>query len=277
LLVVDNDPAESRGTPAAAVVRRFTDLEDLVEVLVAPSNFEAAGGYNVGLERVVDEAADDDLAVLLTDHRPLPPLDVLGGLMRFFDRIGTEDIQVAAVGLQGERFSWRRARTLSVPREALGAPIVVDVLASGWAPLYHVGAVRSVGLFSIEMHAALTDLELGLRLRRVGRTLWAHGQLAEEVALYTGEPRETRWPSLTAHSPEWSGYYELRNLIRLLIEQQRPATATRVAVSRGLLKPLASLPRRPAEAVASLRQNLEAAKDARSGRMGASARYTPAG
>ena len=63
-------------------------------------------------------------------------------------------------------------------------------------------------------------------------------------------------------SPGWRRYHSLRNMIVILRRNDHPLTAARITVTRGVLKPLASLPFAPRNAAQHLKLNLSAARDA---------------
>ena len=74
--------------------------------------------------------------------------------------------------------------------------------------------------------------------------------------------------SVRLPEPDWRRYYSLRNQIAVLRRYGYTTTAARIALVRGLGKPVANLPRSPRRAVHALRQNVRAAWDGWRGHLG---------
>jgi hypothetical protein len=60
----------------------------------------------------------------------------------------------------------------------------------------------------------------------------------------------------------------LRNLVAILLAHRHPIVAMRIGVTRGVLKPLMSLPIAPRAATRRLALNISALRDAWNGRLG---------
>ena len=179
-----------------------------------------------------------------------------------------EDPRTGGVGLRGATFDWVRGRARRVEPATVARPMQVDHLHGNCAPIYNVGALRRSGTLSGELFFGFEELELGLRLTAAGYVLYMHYRLWEELRPLINGEEPARRASLYLKEPTWRRYYALRNTLYLLIRAGRRPAAIRVALVRGLAKPLLNVIITPRLAVRHLRLNVRAIKHAWKGRMG---------
>lgn len=258
LVVVDNDPSEA----AAALVAPHG------EYIPAPENLGPAGGIAVGMLRLLEAASDGDWIVTLDDDDPPSGPHALGALAAFAEHMAARDPAVGAVGQVGARFDARRGRLVRVRDEELTGPVAVDYIGGNAFPVYAVAAVRALGPFRDDLFFGFDDLEYGLRLRAAGYALYADGDAWRGLRAQAGRLDLDVRPDRRLAQARWRRYYSLRNLVWMLRAQHRPAAALRVSLVTGLGKPLSNLARDPAAAVAHLRLNGLALRDAWAGRLG---------
>jgi glycosyltransferase involved in cell wall biosynthesis len=264
LVVVDNSP-----TPEAVLlVDRYRAHGLRAEYVAAPENLGPAGAVALAMRGLLQAAVDDDWIVLLDDDNPPAGPEQFAELLGFARRMRREDPRLAAVGLVGARFDWRRGRLLRVPDDELHGPVPVDYIGSGQFPLYRVPAVRTVGPFKAELFFGFEELEYGLRLRRAGWSLYADGERWRRRRLAAGRLGVEGGPSRRLAEPTWRRYYGLRNLIHILLAARRRAAAIRVTLLAGLGKPLLNTPRHPGRSIRHLQLNWRACRDGWAGRLG---------
>jgi hypothetical protein len=269
LVVVDNDAsAEVRSIVASAP-------GGPVDYLAAPGNLGPAGGIALGMEHLLQRAADDDWIVSVDDDDPPAHDGVLGDLLAFGDRLLDDGIPLGGVGLVGSRFDLDRGRTVRVPDAELQGPVAVDYIGGNQFPTYRARAVRAVGPFRSDLFFGLDDLEFGLRLKRSGFALYADGAGWLRGRAEGGRLGLDGQPAGALGPPTWRRYYSLRNLIAILRDHGRTQAALRVTVLHGLAKPLRNAPRAPGLALAHLRLNARACADGWRGRMGRSLEPVP--
>jgi rhamnopyranosyl-N-acetylglucosaminyl-diphospho-decaprenol beta-1,3/1,4-galactofuranosyltransferase len=268
LIVVDNAPSES----SRSVIDEFISRGHAISLVSSDQNLGPAGGLATGLRRVLSMASVDDLVVLFDDDDPLPTADTLASLVTLFKERSGEDPRTGGVGLRGATFCWRSGRARRVEPGAVRGPVRVDHLHGNAAPIYSVGAVRRSGMQSGELFWGLEELDFGLRLTAAGYTLYMDADLWQELRAICQNEEPVAHPSLRLKEPTWRRYYALRNLLYLLIRAGRRPTALRVALVRGLAKPLFNTMITPRLAVSHLRLNVRAIRDAWKGRMGLTVR-----
>lgn len=264
IVVVDNDAS---GEGARGAVERFPD-EWPVTYVESPENLGFAGGVALGMETILPGAAPDDWIVVLDDDDPLPSDTLFSDLERFAHEMIRKDPRTACVGLVGAKFDWKRGGLIRVPDRDLRGPVPVDFIGGNHFPIYSVRAIRDVGTFSREIFFGLSEVEHGLRLRRAGYSVYAHGDLwldrrAQEERLGLDMRPSTRIAELN-----WRRYYSLRNSIYILRSHGRWTSAVRVTAIKGLAKPLANLFTSPTGAAQHLKMNARACYDGWTGRMG---------
>ncbi|MGH9031946.1 MAG: glycosyltransferase [Acidimicrobiia bacterium] len=260
-VVVDNSPSTDNERAVRGVVPG-------AEYVAAPENLGPAGGIAVGIRHVLTHAGDDDWVMTLDDDDPLPEPGAIAMLTDFAAESRARDPVTGGVGLTGTRFDRRRGRILRVPDDELHGAVPVDCIAGNQCPLYAVRALRSVGPPRSELFFGLEELELGLRLRDAGYSLYGHGPTWCEGRARSGRLGMRLEPARTLAEPTWRRYYSLRNLVWILREIRQFRAALRVTIATGVAKPLANLPVQPRAALQHLRLNLAACRDAWTNRMG---------
>jgi glycosyltransferase involved in cell wall biosynthesis len=260
LIVVDNAPEQA----TAQLVASFGESIE-VEYVPASENLGPAGGRSLGFTLVGDRASDEDWIAFFDDDAPLPDPDFLGRMFRSACELHDRDRTLVGLGARGATFDRRRLR--SKVASGHGVPGIVDSLPGASFPVYNAGALRRAGGFDRELFFGHEELELGLRLADFGYRLAVHPSLGDEAADGLPGPahRPPRW---SLDQPTWHRYYSLRNLIAILRRRGMVLGAARVAIVRGIAKPLANLPFRPGLALRHLRMNIRAIRDAYLGRLG---------
>ena len=271
LLVVDNHPDPVNRAVVAEYARQAP-----AGYVPAPENLGPAGGIALGMHRVLERANDSDWIVLIDDDMdPLVPGE-LAGLITFAETCREMDPTTAGIGERGGRFSWTRARGKFVRLQDTDRRIV-DYLGGNGLPTYRVAAVRDVGPFASEFFFGLDDLEYGLRLRTCGYSLYKVRSPPDR--LHTSKTREGKTHEglgiLVSGAPNWRRYYSLRNLILVLCRNHHRLVAARVTLTRGILKPVVSLPVAPRHATRHLAINLRSVRDAWTGRTGRQVEPSP--
>jgi glycosyltransferase involved in cell wall biosynthesis len=264
LVIVDNWPMpETR-----AIVDEYERRGYAVEYLATSENTGCTGGWAQGMERVLEVADDRDWIVVLDDDDPPFSTAMLGELERFGAEMRARDPKTAVVGMVGGRFDWNRGAIVRPLDDELTGPVPVDFIGGNQLPFYLAKAIRDVGPFSRDIFIDLDEVELGLRLRRVGYSLYADGRRWRERREASGRLGIDVRPSRTLSPVTWRRYYSLRNAIYILRSYGRSGSALRVTLVRGVGKPLANLPLAPRNAVLHLRLNWKACRDGWTGRMG---------
>ena len=252
VLVIDN---AARPDCRRLCEKLAADLPFIVTYLATDENVGPAGATALGMRHLVPSMCADDWIGRCDDDSPEISSDHFGRLARFIETIPNLKT-VGAVGTHGACWDPRRA-TLSEKTSSWTGVSEVDYLATGWFPLYRVGAIQQVGVFRDDLFFGLTEPEYGLRLRRAGFAV---------LRLDTG-PRPRPQVSRRANAPTWRQFYSNRNRIVLAREYGAPFAATRV-VAALVVKPLLNMPRQPSLALRSLAWNLRAVYAAMTGRMG---------
>ncbi len=259
VVVVDNEGP----TASTQALTKVSSVP--VRVVNAPENLGPAGGTALAMEHILEEADDRDWITRVDDDRE-EHFDVFEELLRFAIEQRNLDGRVGAVGAVGARYDWRRGRLVRIEDAEIDlGPVDVDYVPTNVFPAFNVGVVREVGVFDAELFYGSSEVEYGLRLREAGfrivadPVLWK--QLGRQSALTAG-PRRTLRPFT------WRRYYSLRNQVYVLRQSGHARTALRVALVRGLAKPVLNLPREPRQAWLHLRWNARAVLDGWRGRMG---------
>ena len=264
LVVVDNDGDERVAREIHEFVRRGHDAT----YVATSENLGPAGGIAVGMEHALRRARDGDWVVLLDDDDPADGPDVLSSLADFGASMLATEPRTGGVGLVGARFDWKSGRLDRVSDEDLRGAVSVDYIGGNQFPFYLAAAVSAVGPFDRSLFFGFDDLEYGLRLRHAGYRLFGSGPLWLEQRRRAGRLGLEVSPSRTLGEAGWRRYYSIRNIIQILRSNGRDATAVRVAMVRGIGKPLANLPRDPRRAWRHLRLGVRACRDGWAGRMG---------
>jgi GT2 family glycosyltransferase len=271
LIVVDNQPNPVNRAVVAEYARRAP-----ADYVAARENLGPAGGIAFGMQRVLERANDSDWVVLIDDDMdPLVPGE-LARLVTIAESCREMDPTTAGIGERGGRFSWSRARGKFV-RLVETDRRIVDYLGGNGIPTYRVAAIRDVGPFASDLFFGLDDYEYGLRLRARGYSLYKVGIAPGK--LHTTKTREGKTREglsfFVSGAPNWRRYYSLRNLILILRRNHHSLVAVRVTMTRGVLKPLVSLPLMPRYATRHLAMNLRSIRDAWTGRTGRQVEPSP--
>jgi glycosyltransferase involved in cell wall biosynthesis len=261
LVVVDNAP----GARSSSLVDRHRGGLGPVTYVGSATNLGPAGGRSLGVQELLGRADDDDWIVFLDDDDPVAAPDLVERLIASADRMYGIDPRTAGVGLRGARLD--RWTGHLVPVEGDGI-LRVDHLHGNCLPCYRVGPVRRVGPFDCRLFFGFEELELGLRLRRAGFTLYADGDLFESVRTAMEETPPRSAPDVRLAAPSLRRYYALRNRLVVLGRERLYLQALGWALVAGVLKPAAWLVARPRLAWCHLRLNVTAIVDALTGRLG---------
>jgi GT2 family glycosyltransferase len=264
LIVVDNAPGDEN----AAIVAAASDAAGDVAYLPMPENAGYPGGLAAGMERLLPAAADADWIAVLDDDDPPDEDGAFSDLLAFALATVARDPRTACVGLRGARFDPRRGLLTRVSTREIEDATPVDCIAGNALPLYRVGALRDVGVFTPGLFFSHEELELGLRLERAGYRLYAHGVRWRERRRDRNRPDEPAEDRLALLTPNWRSYYSLRNTIHILRANGRTGAALWVSFTRGFVKPILNSLRRPSAALRALRLNARACADAWRGRLG---------
>jgi GT2 family glycosyltransferase len=257
VVVVDNEPAAS--------VRELT--EEMIErglrcVYLAPGeNLGPAGAMALATEHLLGLAGDDDWVLRVDDDRPLPSSSRIGELLGHAEAARANDPTTGGVGLTGSRIDLRRGVRFEKPPQVPGQLLQpVDYLATGQQAMYAVRAIRAAGTFDGALFFGWTEVEYGLRLRDHGFSLY---RLDSYV-----KPRPTPPRTFALERADWRRYYTVRNQVHVLRRRGHPLQAARVAIVRGIGKPVANLVTSPRTAWPALRLGVRAARDGWQGRLG---------
>lgn len=255
LTVVDNDADPS--------IRELVGLvAPAASYLAMPENLGPSGGIHHGVHDVLRTAPDHDWVVLLDDDDPPVRLDAFERLRELLETTHAQDARCAGLGLWGAKLNRRTGRL----RAATGSePESVDYLPGGACPHYSVGALRRAGLPEPELFFGFDDLDLGLRLKRTGYSLYSSGEARRHQLEHMVDGRRAT-PRVVA--PTWRRYYSLRNLIVVLRSSGFTQAAVVMSVAAGILKPMLNFARRPRLALRNLRLNVRAIHDGWRGRLG---------
>ena len=244
VVVVDNDPDESARAAAERAGARY---------LPAGRNRGMAGGLHVGLEAAGDR---HDLVLVLDDDDPPNGPDVVEGLVDFFVDTRRLDPTCAAVGGAGALFDARSGRSRRPDMRGPGRALPVDWIGSGMMVLYDVSALRAVGGPDESLFFAYEDLDIGLRLRRAGHSLYRDRDHRTQAVFDL--PTKTPRPS-----PD-RVYYSTRNLVVILGRESGRRRSAAIAVRLVA----AALVRNPGCRVAATRAAVAGALDGLRGRLG---------
>lgn len=258
LVVVDND-----ADPAVAeLVESHSNSAGAVTYLPTSENMGPAGGIHAGVGFVLAHASERDWIVLLDDDDPPQRDNCFEVLRTLLDAERRQDPSCVGIGLWGATLDGRSGRV----RAAMGvAPEAVSYLPGGSCPHYSVGALRRTGAPPPDMFFGFDDLELGLRLRDAGYTLYSSGVAREHGLAHMVEGRRA---AARSEPPTWRRYYSLRNLIIVLRSHGEIRGAIVMTIGAGFAKPMLNLFRRPRVAWANLVMNARAVRDGWLGRSG---------
>jgi GT2 family glycosyltransferase len=259
LLVVVNVEADA---PTRAVVEAWAARRCEVEYLPVADNVGPAGGVHIGVETLLRRCPDVEFIALFEDDDPPSDDESLARLVGHLQRF-TPEQRIGGVALHGACFSWHSA-VLRRPPLSEDGYADVDYLAGGALPVFRRALLEEVGAYDPTLFFGFEELEFGLRARAAG---WRLHMIAGGDDWPRQKDRD-RPASAALAEWNWRRYYSLRNLMVILLRRRRWFTALHVAVGRGIIKPLFSLPVKPASAVRHLRFNVTAIRDALAGKLG---------
>ncbi len=273
LVVVDNGSSlETR-----QIVESRSGSAHRIEYLDPGENLGPAGGYALGMRHLLDGAGDEDWIFLFDDDDPPFFDDAIENAAHFAVETAGKDPATGGVGISGGRFDAARGRVLRIGDSELSGMVPVDHITAGGLPAYRVRAVRRAGVMRPELFFGFEELDYGLRLSREHR-LYADGEqwrerkrVKREAGLLPPEEhsaRRTASTSLRLEGVSWRRFYSLRNLVFILRSSGHPWSAIRVAVGRGVLKPLVNLPLSPSVGWQSLKLGWRAGRDGWRGQLG---------
>ena len=201
LIVIDNDPAESArsaltGWPAGQVT-----------YLPTGRNLGPAGGLRAGVEAAVGE---HEWVMFLDDDDPPPGADVVGSMVDFLKLAVSADSNCAGVGAAGALFDARKGVSNRPLMTSLDRLLSVDWIGGGMFPIYRVDALLAVDAPSSDLFWGYDDLDLGLRLRRNGLTLY------RDRDYKVRRPFDHPTKIMAATPPAWRSFYTTRNLVLIL-------------------------------------------------------------
>jgi rhamnopyranosyl-N-acetylglucosaminyl-diphospho-decaprenol beta-1,3/1,4-galactofuranosyltransferase len=263
LLVVDNDPAES----ARAIVEGYDLDGTAIDYLATGDNLGPAGGIALGMNHVLETAADDEWVALLDDDDPPRTPEMLETLQDFGSRLREEDPRVAGVGICGGRFDRSRGKIVHVEDHELSGPVPSCGVAGNQLPLFSVHAIRAVGVFDADLFFGFEEFEYGMRLADSGFLVYAHGDLWLRERTHHRRLNRRSRPDRRLGEVNWRRYYSLRNLVYIMRRHGSRQAALRLSLI-GLGKPVYNVPRSPRLAWKHLQLNARAVADAYLGHMG---------
>lgn len=233
ILVVDNGTGVD--TEGVAVAHRC-------DYLRTGDNLGPAGGIATGMSSILEHADDDDWLMLFDDDDPPPFDDIIERLDNFGRKMVARDSTTAGVGALGATYDRRLGVFRRLADHELAGEVSVDVIHGGRFPMYRCGTLRRSGVFDADLFFGFEEGEFGLRLRKLGFSLYLEGTLALQLRGAIGElnlPNEQRTAITKA---AWRRYYGVRNATILARRYASPWTPPIVAVG-GALKGCVALAR----------------------------------
>lgn len=225
LVVVDNDADPD----VRSYVEGLEPPDTILRYAATSSNLGPAGGLQRGLEVLADIDPDAEYVLFLDDDDPLPAPDIVARLLQLRFELG-EQVPVGAVGLVGGRWDDRRACIRRPADSELSGAVPIDYIGGGQAPLYDRAALEKIGGVDASLFFGFDDLDLGLRLRRAGYTLYAHGDMWRHERARHGRLGLEAQPARTGPEAPWRSYYSARNLVMILRAQRSSRQALQASV-----------------------------------------------
>lgn len=202
LVVVDN----GSGADVRALVERTG-----VTYVDPGENLGPAGGFALGMTKVLAEAGPQDWILLVDDDDPPRSRDALATLWSYGRRM-CQSAKVGAVGLHGGDYDYRRGVFRRFEDAELDGDVDVCVIAGGAHPLYRCRALREAGVMDASLFFGFEEGDLGLRLRAAGYRLLVPGEAAMRWRAQSGH---LGIPSANVHTDPakapWRRYYSIRN------------------------------------------------------------------
>jgi len=259
-LIVDNE--------ASRETKRIVQASRPINCVYLPTseNTGPAGGTAIAMRWALRHGQGEGWITRCDDDRPPPYDDLFERLETFAGGQWGTHTQLGGVGMVGSRYDWRTGRLLRIKTSDIHGAVPVDYIPTNCFPLFRLSAVEEVGPLDGRLFFGSSEVEFGLRLRKAGYQLFADS----ELWLRSGERRGAAdaGPKLSLGPYNWRRYYSLRNQIFLLKREGYPRTAARIALVRGVAKPMINLPLRPRLALQHLRMNVRAIRDGWTGRLG---------
>lgn len=238
LLVVDNasDPMVRESVLAAGAT--YLDATD---------NLGPAGGIALGMGWVLARAAADDWIVLFDDDDPPIRHDVLCSLWEFGQEQRKVYPRTGGVGMVGSRYDTRLGVFRRVPDEQLRGAVPVDNIGGNQFPMYLCEAVRVSGPFDSGLFWGFEEGEFGLRMKKAGYSIVAHGDLwRQERGRYDRLNLDNRRLRTPENASAWRRYYSTRNATLVARRYGGPVAAGYVALGKTFRASLAMIKtRRP--------------------------------
>jgi GT2 family glycosyltransferase len=235
--------------------------------LPTPENLGNAGAWALGMEHLLTDARDQDWIVILDDNNPPEGCDELRQLLEVGISAQRDDPSLGGVGISGAHFDWSSGLLQRVGDRELTGMIPVDYLAAGFLSMYCVRVIRSVGGVLPELFFGNVEIEYGLRMRRAGHALLAHGDLWLERRRLWNRCNTDPKPSAYCRV-HWQRYYRIRNYIYMMRRFGRSDLAFKWAIIQCLAKPACSFFRSPSLGWRGLVQAALATRDGFTGRLG---------
>jgi GT2 family glycosyltransferase len=265
LWVVDNEASVS--TQQLVEDAAAGNDRTLVHYTAARENLGSAGGWALGMRLALAAASDGAWIIPLDDDNPPSSCRHIESVAEFAAKARERHANLAAAGIVGGRFNWRSGLISRVPDDDLHGEIPVDFLGCGYQPMYHVAALRDVGVFDEKLFFGYTEVEYGLRLRRAGYTIVADGDAWHRLRLNQGRLGISVRPSPRC-LVTWKKYYSIRNYVYVMKNAGYWYFVAKQVLIQCLLKPLFTSLRDPRTAIAGLRLAWRATIDGLTGRMG---------
>ena len=239
-----------------------------IEYLPQTENRGFAGGLAVALARVVEVAEPDEWVMICPDDMPLQDKDFAAHSLRAANAVLALDRYTAAVGRMGAEVDLSVGRIKKWGRSHPGQwePAIqpVDYISTGPAPLFRVGCFQQAGVFRGDLFIGMTEVEMGVRLRHAGYSLYVLRELPQLRA-----SREMWSEGVARMGSPWREYYSVRNFLTIMREYSTTAKAARFALRHGAIRPIVRLVPRPnREARRRLVMSLRGMRDGWRGRMG---------
>jgi GT2 family glycosyltransferase len=265
LTIVDNAPSAASREAAHAAASRLAPT-----YLPMDENTGPAGGYAVGMARVLATAADDDWLLVLDDDRLTGSDGTVLQLRDFGAWLLDHGAPVGAVGLVGARFDRRRGRLLRLGNEELGGPVTVDFVAGGQLLMIHAAAARATGVFDPDLFFGFDDLDYCLRLQRKGLGVYAYGPawLDARRQFDRLDPAVGHAARRESRETAWRRYYGVRNHVLIMRRYSSTPSAILVTLENVVGRPLRDLMKRRPGWVALTVYGVRGSFDAWTGRLG---------
>ena len=226
LTVIDNGSESGVASICRARGVRYID---------AGENRGPAGGIALGMMETLRRADPDHWILLVDDDDPPEPATLFEHLVEFAEQQLRADPRTGGVGRVGSRYLRRSGRVARARDDELHGAVIVDSIGGNQFPLYRVAAVARAGVFDERLFFGFEELEFGLRMRRAGFRLYAHGELWFAARQRRGRlnlPKsQLKTPAATT---AWRRYYTARNATWIARRYGRPPSALVIGTRSGV-------------------------------------------